>query len=84
MPDPEDLAYTVRVTSEVTGSDGSSSMATVCGATLALLDAGATLLECQVQHNTRCKHSPHHLASVVARHLHSARGGSVRRLGDTA
>lgn len=32
--------YTIRVTSEVSGSDGSSSMASVCGASLALMDAG--------------------------------------------
>ena len=35
--------YAIRVTSEVTGSDGSSSMATVCGACLALYDAGVPL-----------------------------------------
>ncbi len=35
--------YTIRVTSEVSGSDGSSSMATVCGATAALQDAGVPL-----------------------------------------
>ena len=35
--------YSVRVTSEVSGSDGSSSMATVCGASLALMDAGVPL-----------------------------------------
>ena len=43
MPSTEDFAYTVRATSSVTGSDGSSSMATVCGTTLALLDAGVNI-----------------------------------------
>jgi polyribonucleotide nucleotidyltransferase len=43
MPDEAEFPYTVRVTSEVTGSDGSSSMATVCGATLALMDAGVPI-----------------------------------------
>lgn len=37
---PEDNHYTIRVVSDVLSSNGSSSMATVCGATLALMDAG--------------------------------------------
>jgi len=40
MPDEAEFPYTVRATSEVSGSDGSSSMATVCGTCLALMDAG--------------------------------------------
>ena len=40
MPQGDDLPFTVRVVSEVLESNGSSSMATVCGATLALMDAG--------------------------------------------
>ena len=43
VPSPSDFPYSIRVTSEVTSSNGSSSMATVCGATLALLDAGVPL-----------------------------------------
>jgi polyribonucleotide nucleotidyltransferase len=43
MPDEDDFRFTVRVTAEVTGSDGSSSMATATGATLALLDAGVPI-----------------------------------------
>jgi polyribonucleotide nucleotidyltransferase len=43
LPKHEDFPYTVRVVSEVLESNGSSSMATVCGATLALLDAGVPL-----------------------------------------
>eukprot|EP00897_Mesotaenium_endlicherianum_P009777 jgi/Mesen1/8828/ME000053S08231 len=39
----EDFPYSVRITSEVLGSDGSSSMATVCGGSLALMDAGIKL-----------------------------------------
>eukprot|EP00127_Corallochytrium_limacisporum_P007500 Clim_evm22s253 gene=Clim_evmTU22s253 len=42
---PEDFAHTVRLTSQVMSSDGSSSMATVCGGTLALLDAGIRIRE---------------------------------------
>lgn len=40
MPDQEAFPYTIRVVSEITESNGSSSMASVCGASLALMDAG--------------------------------------------
>jgi len=40
LPDPEAFPYTLRVVSEITESNGSSSMASVCGASLALMDAG--------------------------------------------
>ena len=40
LPSPEDFPYTIRVVSEITESNGSSSMASVCGASLALMDAG--------------------------------------------
>src|SRR6516165_5200612 len=43
MPPAEEFPYTVRVVSEITESNGSSSMATVCGASLALMDAGVPL-----------------------------------------
>ena len=43
LPSEDDFPYTVRVVSEVLESNGSSSMATVCGATLSLLDAGVEL-----------------------------------------
>jgi len=43
LPSPEEFAYTIRVVSEVTESNGSSSMASVCSACLALLDAGVPL-----------------------------------------
>ncbi|CAI5535846.1 unnamed protein product [Closterium sp. Naga37s-1] len=45
FPDEQELPYSVRVTSEVMSSDGSSSMATVCGASLALMDAGVGVRE---------------------------------------
>ena len=45
---PKDFPYTVRVTSEILGSNGSSSMATVCGSTLALMDAGVPLSDAVV------------------------------------
>jgi polyribonucleotide nucleotidyltransferase len=43
LPTAEEFPYTVRLVSEITESNGSSSMATVCGASLALMDAGVPL-----------------------------------------
>jgi polyribonucleotide nucleotidyltransferase len=43
MPNKVDFPYTLRVVSEITESNGSSSMATVCGASLSLMDAGVPL-----------------------------------------
>jgi len=43
MPSKEDFPYTIRVVSEVLGSNGSSSQASVCGSSLALMDAGVPL-----------------------------------------
>ena len=43
MPDKEKFPYTLRVVSEITESNGSSSMATVCGTSLAMMDAGVPL-----------------------------------------
>ena len=43
LPTAAEFPYTVRVVSEITESNGSSSMATVCGASLALMDAGVPL-----------------------------------------
>ena len=40
LPSPEDFQYSIRVVSEITESNGSSSMASVCGGCLALMDAG--------------------------------------------
>jgi polyribonucleotide nucleotidyltransferase len=44
LPAKADFPYTLRVVSEITESNGSSSMATVCGTSLALMDAGVPLL----------------------------------------
>lgn len=44
LPEREPFPYTIRVVSEVLGSNGSSSMGAVCGSTLALMDAGVPLL----------------------------------------
>jgi polyribonucleotide nucleotidyltransferase len=43
LPSSDDFPYTIRVVSEITESNGSSSMASVCGASLALMDAGVPL-----------------------------------------
>jgi len=45
LPTDAQFPYTMRVVSEITESNGSSSMATVCGTSLALLDAGAPIKE---------------------------------------
>ena len=43
LPTKEEFPYTIRVTSDITESNGSSSMATVCGGSLSLMDAGVPL-----------------------------------------
>jgi polyribonucleotide nucleotidyltransferase len=43
LPPPEEFAYSLRVVSEITESNGSSSMASVCGGSLALMDAGVPM-----------------------------------------
>jgi polyribonucleotide nucleotidyltransferase len=43
LPDPEDFPYTIRVISDILESNGSSSMASVCGATLGLMSAGVPI-----------------------------------------
>lgn len=43
IPSKEDFPYTIRVVSEITESNGSSSMATVCGASMSMMDAGVLL-----------------------------------------
>nr|WP_205600945.1 polyribonucleotide nucleotidyltransferase [Halomonas socia] len=43
LPNEDDFPYTIRVVSEITESNGSSSMASVCGTSLALMDAGVPL-----------------------------------------
>ena len=43
LPDPENFPYVIRIVSEITESNGSSSMATVCGTSLSLMDAGVQI-----------------------------------------
>ncbi len=44
LPSPDDFPYVIRVVSEITESNGSSSMASVCGTSLSLMDAGVPIL----------------------------------------
>ena len=55
LPAAHDFPYTIRVVSEITESNGSSSMASVCGASLALMDAGVPLAPSGGRH----RHGPH-------------------------
>lgn len=50
LPKPEDFSYTMRVVSEITESNGSSSMASVCGGCLSLLSAACAF------ESTRCRY----------------------------
>jgi len=43
LPNKDDFPYTIRIVSEITESNGSSSMATVCGASLSMMDAGVPI-----------------------------------------
>ena len=43
MPNQEEFPYVIRVVSEITESNGSSSMASVCGTSLSLMDAGVPI-----------------------------------------
>ena len=43
LPNKEDFPYAIRVVSEVLGSNGSTSQASVCGSSLALMDAGVPI-----------------------------------------
>ena len=45
LPSKDDFPYTIRIVSEITESNGSSSMASVCGASLSLMDAGVPIRE---------------------------------------
>ena len=54
LPKKDEFPYTIRVVSEITESNGSSSMATVCGTSLALMDAGVPLKQADRRH----RHGP--------------------------
>ena len=50
LPEEDSFPYTVRVVSEVLESNGSSSMASVCGSSLALMDAGVPITSGRRRH----------------------------------
>ena len=78
LPSAEEFPYTIRVVSEITESNGSSSMATVCGASLALMDAGVPLQAADRGH----RHGPHPRRQALCRAVrHPRRRGSSRRHG---
>ena len=78
LPPADQFPYTIRVVSEITESNGSSSMATVCGASLALMDAGVPLKAPVRRH----RHGPDQGRRALRRALrHSRRRGSSRRHG---
>ena len=54
LPPAHEFPYTLRVVSEITESNGSSSMATVCGTSLALMDAGCAIeaSHCRYRHGS--------------------------------
>jgi len=54
LPAKTDFPYTIRLVSEITESNGSSSMASVCGASLAMMDAGVPLKKAGQRH----RHGP--------------------------
>ena len=78
IPSQEEFPYTIRVVSDILESNGSSSMASVCGSTLSLMDAGVPIKAAGRRHRDgpdqggRRLHHPHR---------HRGRGGPPRRHG---
>ncbi len=68
IPPPEDFPYSARIVSEILESNGSSSMASVCGGSLALLDAGCPLRAS--------------VAGIAMGLIHDAEGGTFHVLSD--
>ena len=78
LPAGDEFPYTIRVVSEITESNGSSSMATVCGGSLALMDAGVPLKASGRGH----RHGPDPRRRALRGALrHPRRRGSSRRHG---
>ena len=78
LPPQPEFPYTIRVVSEITESNGSSSMATVCGASLALMDAGVPLKRAGRRH----RHGPDPGGRALRGALrHPGRRGPPRRHG---
>ena len=78
LPPHHEFPYTIRVVSEITESNGSSSMATVCGSSLALMDAGVPLQTAGRRHRHGADQGGRALRGAVR---HPRRRGPSRRHG---
>ena len=80
IPGEEKFPYTVRVVSDILESNGSSSMASVCGGSLAMMDAGVPLARagCRHRHGSR---DGREVWQVRGPQRHRRRRGSLRRHG---
>ncbi len=78
LPTAEEFAYSMRVVSEITESNGSSSMASVCGGCLALMDAGVPTQGARRRHRDGPDQGRQPLRGA---HRHPGRRGSPRRHG---
>ena len=78
IPDEKAFPYTMRVVSDILESNGSSSMATVCGATLALMDAGVPITAPVARHRDGPGEGRRRLRHP---HRHRGRRRSLRRHG---
>ena len=86
LPTKSDFPYTLRLVSEITESNGSSSMATVCGASLALMDAGVPLKKpadgiTSLQMDIKI---PGITEEIMHKALHQAKEGRLHILGEMA
>ena len=78
IPSQEDFPYTIRVVSDILESNGSSSMASVCGSSLSLMDAGVPIKRAGGRH----RHGPDQGGRRLRRALrHRRRRGPPRRHG---
>ena len=78
VPDEKDFPYTIRLVSEILESNGSSSMASVCGSTLSLMDAGVPIKAAGGRH----RHGPDQGGRRLRHpHRHRRRRGPPRRHG---
>ena len=78
IPSQEEFPYTIRVVSDILESNGSSSMASVCGSSLSLMDAGVPLKRPGRRH----RHGPDQGGRRLRRAVrHRRRGGPPRRHG---
>ena len=80
MPAEEKFPYTIRIVSDILESNGSSSMASVCGGSLAMMDAGVPIKRAGRRHRDGPRHGREE-RQVRRPHRHRRRRGSLRRHG---